>query len=66
MRLAADAPMLKAIGPEYRNKPIMSVETEVMNIKAGDVDSGIFLVPPGFNQVEFKALLTEKYARRHY
>jgi hypothetical protein len=66
MRLAADAPMLKAIGPEYSGKPILSVETEVMNLKADEVDPGVFLVPPGFNEVEFKALTAEKYMRRHY
>jgi hypothetical protein len=66
MRLATDAPMLEAIGHEYRNKAIVSVETEVMNLKAGDVDPGIFLVPRGFNEVEFRVLLTEKYVRRHY
>jgi hypothetical protein len=66
MRLAADAPMLKAIGPEYMSKPILSVETEVMNLKVDEVDPGIFLVPQGFNEVEFKVLVGEKYVRRHY
>jgi hypothetical protein len=65
MRLAADAPMLKAIGPEYTSRPIMSVETEVMDIKAGEVDPGIFLVPRGFNKVEFRVLLKEKLIRRY-
>jgi hypothetical protein len=66
IRLAADAPMLKAIGPEYGSRPVMSVETEVMNLTAGEVDGGVFLVPRGFNKVEFGELLTQKYARRHY
>ncbi|MBZ5609491.1 MAG: hypothetical protein LAP38_14615 [Acidobacteriia bacterium] len=66
MRLAADAPMLKAIGSESAKRPIMSVETEVMNLNAGDVDPGVFLVPRGFNKVEFRELLAQKYMRRHY
>jgi tRNA A-37 threonylcarbamoyl transferase component Bud32 len=66
MRLAADAPMLKAIDPEHKNKAIMSVETEVMNIKAVDMGPATFLVPRGFEQVEFQVLLTEKYVRRHF
>jgi hypothetical protein len=44
----------------------MSVETEVMNLTAGDVDAGVFLVPSGFNKVEFSELIAQKYARRHY
>lgn len=66
MRLAADAPMLKAIGPEYASRPILSEETEVVNLNAEPVDPGVFLVPDGFEQVEFMELLRQKYSRRHF
>ena len=66
MRLAADAPMLQAIGPEYKNRPIMSVETELTNLSADQADGSIFLVPSGFNKVDFTGLLREQYMRRHF
>jgi hypothetical protein len=66
MRLAADAPILQTIAPEYRDRPVMSRETEVIGLNAGNVDPGAFLVPSGFTKVEFSDLLREKYVREHY
>lgn len=65
MRLAEDAPMLKAIGPEYRDRPILSEETEVLRLDANPVDPAVFLVPSGFDKVDFSGLLEEMVARRH-
>jgi hypothetical protein len=66
LRMAADAPMLQAIGPEYRNKPVMSMETEVMNLSTNPVNPRIFIVPDGFHEVDFNGLLEQKVFRgRH-
>lgn len=66
MRLAPDAPLLQAAGPEYANRPILSDEIEVTNLSVEDVDPGVFLVPDGFEQVEFLDLLKQKHLRRHF
>jgi len=66
IRLAGDAPMLQAIGAQYRNRPVLSVETEVLNLRAGRVDPAIFAVPAGFSEVDFNGLLEQKvYRHRH-
>jgi hypothetical protein len=65
LRLAPDAPLLKTVGPEYQKRPLLSIETEVMNLSADPVDPGAWLVPDGFEQVEFQVLLTQKVLR-HY
>lgn len=65
-RLAPGAPMLEAVGPEYTDRPIMSEETELLNLNSNEADPGMFLVPPGFTQVDFKDLLQEDYSRRHF
>jgi len=53
MRLATDAPLLEAAGPESARRPILSQEIEVTNLSVEDVDPGVFMAPSGFAKVDF-------------
>jgi hypothetical protein len=65
LRLAPDAPLLKSVGPEYRRKPVLSIEIEVMNLSADPVDAGAWLVPDDFQPAEFQVLLAQKVLRQY-
>jgi hypothetical protein len=65
LRLKKGAPLLETIGQEFANQPLMTKEMEVVDFSLSPVDFNIFLVPPGFEQVELHELLVQQDIRAH-
>jgi hypothetical protein len=62
-RLKKGAPLLEPIGQELAGQPLITEEMEVVDFKVAPVDFSIFLVPPGFEQVDMHDLYVQQDMR---
>jgi hypothetical protein len=63
LRLKKGAPLLDEIGQEFAGQPLITKELEVVDFSLSPVDFNIFLVPPGFEQVDMDELLVQQDIR---
>jgi hypothetical protein len=62
-RLKKGAPLLETIGQELAGQPLITEEMEVLDFKLEPIDFSIFLVPPGFEQVDMHELFVQQDIR---
>jgi hypothetical protein len=64
-RLKKGAPLLDSIGQDLMDKPLITKEMEVTDFSLSPVDQSIFLVPPGFEQVDMHELYVRQDLREN-
>jgi len=61
LRLRKGAPTLDTIGQEFADRPVMTMELEIVDFSlSGNVDFRVFLVPPEFEKVDMQELLEQQ------
>jgi len=65
LRLKKGAPLLDTIGQGLVGEPLIRMEMEVTDFSLSPVDFSIFLVPPGFEQVDIRELFAQQDRRAY-